>query len=121
MDNILLAYKDIDINGRKFRLNKMDAKTGSYMLFKLIKILTPMFKDIKVEALEDMNIDDINLTELASSLFDLKKEEFEYIQDNCLQVIEELLPAGPQGIFNKYGEWGVGDLKFDTGLVMNLT
>lgn len=36
--------KDIEINERKFRLNKMDARTGSYMLFNLMKILGPILK-----------------------------------------------------------------------------
>lgn len=113
-------YKDIEVNGRKFRLNKMDAKTGSFMLFKLMKILTPMVKNIKEDA-KDVNLNDLNLTEIAESLFDLEEKEFRYIQDNALKVVQELLGAGPAKVLNELGEFEVNNIKFDTGLVMNLT
>ncbi|ENK0558913.1 hypothetical protein HYH70_17990 [Clostridium botulinum] len=113
--------KDIEINERKFRLNKMDARTGSYMLFNLMKILGPIFKNIKVDNIEDISLDDINLTDLVSSIFNLPEDEFRYIQDNCLKVVEELLPAGPAKILDKYGNFGVMDIEFNTGLLMNLT
>ena len=116
-----ILNKEIEINGRKFRLNKMDARTGSYMLFKLIKILTPIYKNIKIDNIEELNLDDINLTELMSSIFDLPEEEFRYIQDNCLRVVEEILPAGPAKVFDKYGNYGVLDIEFNTGLLMDLT
>lgn len=116
-----ISYKDIEVKERKFRLNKMDARTGSYMLFKLMKILTPIFKNIKLDDNKEFNLDDINLTELISSIFDLPENEFRYIQDNCLQVAEEVLPAGPAKVLDKYGNYGVMNIEFDTGLLMVLT
>ncbi|NFC29240.1 hypothetical protein EXM98_04655 [Clostridium botulinum] len=113
--------KDIEINERKFRLNKMDARTGSFMLFKLMKILTPIFKNIKVDNTEDISLDDINLTDLMSSIFDLQEDEFRYIQDNCLKVVEEILPAGPSKVIDKYGNYCILNIEFDTALLMNLT
>lgn len=118
MDKIEL-YKDIDIEGRKFRLGKFDARTGSYILFKLVGILTPIFENIKLENLS--NIDDINLTKLASSLFSLPEDEFRYIQDNCLRAIRELLPGNAPQVLDEYGNYGVLDIEFDTKLIMNLT
>lgn len=119
--DIPVTHKDIDIKGRAFRLKKMNARTGSFMIFKLMKIITPIFKNIKEDSLKDMNLGDINLTEIANSLFDLPENEFRYIQDNCLQVVNELLPAGEQSVLNKDGTWGVLNIEFDTSLVMNLT
>lgn len=116
-----VLYKDIEINNRKFRLKKMDARTGSYMLFKLVKILTPIFKNLKIDNLDDIKIDDLNLMDLMSSIFDLPEEEFRYVQDNCLKVVEELLPAGPARVLDKHGNYGVLDVEFNTGLLMNLT
>lgn len=123
MDNTVQRknFKDIEVGGRSFRLNKLDARTGSYMLFKLTKILTPILKNVKADSLKDFDIDKINLTELAGSLFDLPEEEFRYIQDNCLQRVEEILPAGGAPVLNKYGKFEVLDIEFDTALVMNLT
>ncbi|MBY6877904.1 hypothetical protein HYH51_14310 [Clostridium botulinum] len=116
-----VLYEDIQINERKFRLNKMDARTGSYMLFKLMKILGPIFKNIKIDNIEDISLDDINLTDLMSSVFNLPENEFRYIQDNCLRAVEEILPAGPARIIDKYGSFGVLNIEFDTALLMNLT
>lgn len=121
-----VLFKDIEINGRTFRLKKLDARTGSYMLFKLVKILTPIFKGIKFEDVkknikEDVKEDDINITELMSSIFDLPENEFRYIQDNCLRVVEELLPAGPANVLDNYGNYGILNIEFDTMLLMNLT
>ncbi|WP_261780945.1 phage tail assembly chaperone [Clostridium botulinum] len=118
---IPVLYEDIQINERKFRLNKMDARTGSYMLFKLMKILGPIFKNIKIDNIEDISLDDINLTDLMSSVFNLPENEFRYIQDNCLRAVEEILPAGPARIIDKYGSFGVLNIEFDTALLMNLT
>lgn len=119
-----IRYKDIEVKDRKFRLNKMDARTGSYMLYKFMKIITPIFKNIKLDNrdnLEDISLEELNLTELMSSIFDLPESEFRYIQDNCLQAIEEILPAGPAKVLDNYGNFGVIDIEFDTGLVMQLT
>lgn len=118
--NIPEDYKDIEINERTFRLNKMDARTGSYMLFKLTKILIPIFKNIKEDS-EEMKLGDLNLTEIANSLFDLEEKEFRYIQDNALKVVKEILPGGQPAILNKHGEFEALNVEFDTGLVMNLT
>jgi hypothetical protein len=114
-------YKNIEVDGRKFKLTKMDARTGSYMLFKLMKIITPIFKNIKQDSLEDASMEDLNLTELFSSLFDLPRDEFEYIQDSCLKVVYETLKAGEQPVIDKTGNWGVIDIEYDTSLVMQLT
>ncbi|KIN80938.1 phage tail assembly chaperone [Clostridium botulinum] len=121
---IPVLYEEIEINGRKFRLNKLDARTGSYMLFKFTKIITPILKGLKIENINDIGdikISDLNFTEVAASIFDLPEEEFRYIQDNCLRVVEEILPAGPAKVLDKYGNFGVMDIEFDTALLMNLT
>ena len=120
-----ILSKNIEINGRNFLLTKLDARTGSYMLFKLIKILTPIFKSIKLgdseDVREDAKLDDVNITDLMSSIFDLPESEFRYIQDNCLRVVQELLPAGPANVLDAHGNYGVLNIEFDTMLLMNLT
>ncbi|WP_061342990.1 phage tail assembly chaperone [Clostridium botulinum] len=118
--------KDIEINGRSFRINKLDARTGSFMLFKLMKILPAILENINLDKLnlENLSIDnlkDLNLTQMLNPIFELPEEEFRYIQDNCLKVVYEILPAGLQLVLNKNNEWGVLDIESDTGLVMNLT
>ncbi|MBZ9633075.1 phage tail assembly chaperone [Clostridium sp. FP1] len=115
-------FKTIDIGERKFILCKFNALTGSYMLFKLTSIITPLFNEIKnIKKTEDLNLEDINLTELASSLFSLPESEFRYIQDHCLMSIKELLPGAQPYVLNEFGTWGNEDIEFDTQLVLNLT
>jgi hypothetical protein len=119
--NIPETYKEIEVNGRTFRLNKMNARTGSYLLFKLMKILAPIIKNINLEDKEEVALNDLNLTEIAETLFDLPEKDFRYLQDNALQVVQEILPGGQPYVLNKYGEFEALNVEFDTGLVMNLT
>lgn len=120
--NVLI--KNVDIDGRKFILGKFNARDGSYILFKLVGILTPIFASMpadKLEKLDELSMDDINFTELASSLFSLPKDDFTYIQDNCLMVIKEMLPGGTPQILNEFGVWGNDDLEFNTKIILELT
>jgi hypothetical protein len=91
------------------------------MTFKLLGILTPLFKDIDLSSLEESGLSGLNVTQMSESLFKLSEDDFRFIQDNCLQVVEELLGAGPQKVLDKYGKWGVNDIECDAALVMNLT
>lgn len=125
-----ILYKDIDVNGRIFRINKFDARKGSFMLFKILKILSPVIKSIDIENItEELKNDgenndilkSIDINEIVDSLCDLEEEDFRYIQDSCLQVIEEMLPARNAPVLNKYGEYEVEGVEQDTGLIMNLT
>lgn len=110
-------FKNIEIDERKFVLGKFDARTGSYILFKLVGILKPLFNSLK-----DMeNADDIDFTELASSLFSLPEAEFKYIQDNCLMITSEILPGATAQVLDKFGTWGSENIEFDTKLVLELT
>ncbi|OOM74000.1 hypothetical protein CLPUN_42380 [Clostridium puniceum] len=120
MDKPIL-YKDIEVDGRKFRLNKLDARTGSYMSVKLMGILTPLFENVDLSNLKDIKLNDLNIAKMTKTLFKMPEEDFRFVQDNCLQLVKELLPAGPQKVLDEYGKWGVLDIEFDTGLVMNLT
>lgn len=115
--------KTIEVNGRTFILKKMDARTGSYMLFKLMKLLPPILENIDIDKLDTDNFDfkSLNLSEALKPIFDLPEEEFRYIQDNCLKSVDELLAAGAQPVIQKNGEWGINDIAYDMGLVMNLT
>lgn len=119
----VVNFKNIEINGRTFILKKMDARTGSYMLFKLMKLLPPILEGINFEKLDLDNLDlgKLNLTRMLNPIFELPEDEFRYIQDNCLKVVDEMLGAGSQPVLNRNGEWGVLNIENDMGLVMNLT
>lgn len=123
----VVNFKNIEINGRTFILKKMDARTGSYILFtKIIKFLPAILENLDFDKLDFDNftlgnLSDLNLTKIFEPIFNLPENDFRYIQDNCLKAVSESLPAGPQPILNKNGEWGIADIEFDMSLVMNLT
>lgn len=135
--NKRIDFKDITIGTRKFRIHKFDALTGSYMLFKLVGILAPIFKDMdikkakgKLQGLEqneskDMKEEEITGGDIANILTEitkLPKEDFDYIQKNCLMVTNEIYDKTSQvspPILNEYGTWGTMDIT--TPLVLNLT
>lgn len=114
-------YKDIEINDRKFRLNKLPAMKGIFMMTKLVGILVPMMGNINMDSLDTTALKDLNYTQISKSLCNLEEEDFKYIQENALKVVQELLPAGPQNVLNNSGEWGVDNIAFDMALVLNLT
>lgn len=118
--------KNIEINGRTFILKKMDARTGSFMLFKLMKLLPAILENLDIEKidLENLSLTDLkklNLTKMLEPVFEMPEKEFSYIQDNCLKVVDELLNAGPQPVLQRNGDWGTNDISDNLGLVMNLT
>lgn len=115
-------FKNIEVDGRTFRLKKMNALTASYMLTKLIKILAPIVKYINLDDdSENLDLNKLNITEMASSLLDLKEEDFNYIQKNVLKVIQEVLPGGEPYVLNQYGEFEALNVEYNIELVMNLT
>lgn len=124
--NIPEKTKNVEINGRKFILKKMDARIGSFMLFKLMKLLPSIIENLDIEKidLENLSLDSLkklNLTKMLEPVFEMPEKEFSYIQDNCLKVVDELLNAGAQPVLQKSGEWGVNDIADNLGLVTNLT
>lgn len=126
MDMPIEKTKKIEINRRTFILKKMDARTGSFMLFKLMKLLPSIIENLDIEKidLENLSLDSLkklNLTKMLEPVFEMPEKEFCYIQDNCLKVVDELLNAGPQPVLQKNGDWGVNDIADNLSLVMNLT
>lgn len=124
--NIPEEYKDIEINGRNFRLQKMNARTGCFIMFKLMKLLPAIIENLDLDKVDFDNLSldtlkNLNLTEMLEPVFEMPEKEFRYIQDNCLKVTYESLPAGLQPILQKNNDWGVNNIENNTGLVMNLT
>ena len=70
------TFKIIDIGDKKYRLEKFDALTGSYMLFTLMqKFLPSMF---------EQHVSSFNLPAGRS---EMSKEEFQKLQADCLSVV----------------------------------
>ncbi|MFP3391017.1 phage tail assembly chaperone [Brevibacillus sp. SIMBA_040] len=128
-----VKHKDVEISGRKFRIRKFPARSGSFILIKLTTILMPIFtslmplfksglmKDEKEGSFEDFKVDDKVISTVMSHLGNISEQDFTYIQEQALKVCYESLSAGLAPVLNDNGTFGVEDLEDDTMLVMGLT
>lgn len=104
--------KDIELNGRKFRIKKFDALTGSYIAFQLLTVMLPGGMDKQIG----------NLPEGRPAM---SKKDFIAIQKDCLSVVQEIVKKEnaefPLNVILESGAWGVEGLADDTITVLSLT
>jgi len=103
------TFKEIEIKGRKFRINKFDALTGSYIAYTLMNEVLPMGLNMKAGI------------PMPKNSTKMTKEAFSELQKDCLRVCGEMLDAGFAPVIDENGNWGVNDLEYDTATVLNLT
>jgi hypothetical protein len=109
------SFKDVEISGRKFRVGKFDAQTGSYIAFKLTTQVLPFGLDAKMGG----------IVSLLSNRKPMSKEEFIELQTDCLKVCSEVIEKnGAQAtlsVLMEDGSFGIEDLKQDAMTVIMLT
>jgi hypothetical protein len=109
------TFKDVEISGRKFRIRKFDAQTGSYIAFKLTTQVLPFGMDAQMGG----------IVGLLSNRKPMSKEEFFELQNDCLKVCSELIEKdGAQAtlaVMMADGSWGVDGLESDAMTVIMLT
>lgn len=108
------TFKDLEVQGKRWRVGKFDALTGSYIAYKLLFQMLPMGMEGQMEGVE-----------LPAGRATMSKAEFIDLQKDCLSVCSELTYVGSQEvaipIMNQSGRWLVEGLENDTMLVMMLT
>jgi len=115
-------FKDIELGGRKWRIGKFDAFTGSFMLIKVTSIISPLLKNIDFKDVKKASdISGLNFTEMLAGITNLSEQDFNYIQKKCLGVCCECLPADFTPVLNENGTFGVMELENDTSTVLGLT
>ncbi len=102
--------KIVELSGRKFKIEKFDALTGSYIAFTVMEKFLPMGLEAKA-----------GLGNMPKDRQLMSKQEFAELQKDCLKVVSEVLPARCAPIINENGSWGVSDIEKDTRLVILLT
>lgn len=104
--------KDIEVNGKKYRLTRMDARTGSYVAAKLALLCSPLLKD-----------DQLDEEGLARMLPALSRREFDELQTILLKTVRQLV--GAEGMESPVvkGDGSFIDeaLSYDVAAVINLT
>lgn len=111
------TFKDIEVGNRKFRIQKFDALTGSYIVYTVLTQVLPMGLGKQIEGLED--------SQANKNLPPMPKEQFMEIQKDCLKCCSEIRPEGnvvlPIQVMLPDGRWGVEDIKNDAPLAFMLT
>lgn len=124
MAEIRENYKDVEINGRTFRVGKYSALTGAFILAKVTGILAPLFKKVDLNKLKDMTELDLGLLDIPgmlAELTNLNEKDFIYVQERSLQVVSEVLPGGLTPVMDKNGNFGAIGLETDISTVLALT
>lgn len=134
MPKINEALKEVVINDRRFQIGKMTAKTGSWLLYKLMaelrKIMepgngdspapVPMTDEQKKEAAEQMAQVSVGVM-----LQNIDEELFAKVQQHALEVCGEFKMVGEEEVILPVlmlnGNFSNPDLKFDIMTVVNLT
>lgn len=116
--------KDVVLNDRKFRINKFDAQTGSYIIYQLFTNFIPMLGSLKLDKLSlDMKPEELGSI-LPKALPMLPKDQFFKLQQDCLEVCYEITDVGgvetPVKVIMVDGRFGVEDLEDDVFAVMAL-
>lgn len=106
-------YKEVEVDGRKWRIGRFDALTGSYITMLILSQMLPMGLDKQVT----------DGAVKGRSLMD--KETFFDVQRECLKVVQELKDVGgnvaPVYAMLPDGRWGVEDLETNLTTVLSLT
>lgn len=120
-----MNYKDIELTvagkKRKFRINKFDARTGSYILYTVMSRFLPSILQLKsgAETITDMS-KTVNPEDIVSSIA-MSEDEFSKLQTAALQVCEEILPAGVTPVLDTSGNFAVIGLEKEAVAVFVLT
>ena len=107
-------FKDIELQGKKWRINKFDALTGYFIAYKLLFQILPGGMESQMPG--------VNLPEGRSLM---SKAEFIELQRDCLAVCTQLIMVGDVEtaipVLQRGGQWGVDGLETDVVLVFTLT
>jgi len=111
-------YKDVEINGAWYRIEKFDAQTGSFVVYKLLAQLAPILPMLTKEVDSDRF-----KNQLPSVLTGLSREDFKTLQIDCLNACSRLEGNAkiPMPIVTADGRLAIEDLNDDTVTIMFLT
>lgn len=121
-----MNYKDIELTvagkKRKFRINKFDARTGSYILYTVMSRFLPSI--LQIHAGNPADISDmsklVNTDDIVSSIA-MSEGEFGKLQTEALRACEEILPAGVTPVLDTSGNFAVIGLEKEAVAVFVLT
>ena len=108
--------KTVELFGRKFKIKKFDAFTGSYILFTIMQKVLPAGMENQIPGENSASLSET----LPQNRSSMTKQEFTKLLRDCLTVVSETLPAGDRPVFNENGTWGLNDMEDNAPLVLLL-
>lgn len=111
----------VTISGRRWKVKKFDALTGSYIALKMMSKVSHIAVGVFSGNLTDKAVIAMSI---ANEIGTLTKQEFNEIQAECLHVCFEIELVGDRDIDTPIrlpdGRWGVKDIEDNALLVMTL-
>ena len=120
---------DIDGEKRTFRIQKMDAFTGTFLMKLLTEKVLPSLKDaIKIvnsESPDDENAAEVSMQKMLLEIIpellsSLDEKETRRLMTVCLQTVSCLYEAGYQKVVDSNGNFGVEELEYDVAACLKL-
>lgn len=123
--------KDIIVNGGRYQVSRMDAVTGSWLLFKLIDSMRRIFTDgnagepTEAQELDSEQKEAATNAMISGMLMTLDKDEFIRVQREALKVVGQYAAVGEKEVILPVlmanGTFAVPSLKSDIVSVIALT
>lgn len=108
-----MAVRDVEIQGRTFRIRPFAARDGSQVVLKLVGI---------IGAVQPSGNEAADGVALMGAIGSLPPAEFEWMQSKCLGCVDEHMgDRGYTPILHPDGQWAVVGLEDATPLVVALT
>lgn len=123
--------KDLILNENRYQISRMDAATGSWLLFKLMDSMRKIFADVE----QDGNALSVETTDkqkeaaasalISAMLMTLPKDEFVQVQREALRVVGQFTAIGEKEVvlpvLMANGTFAVPALRNDIVSVVTLT
>jgi len=111
----------VTVSGRRWKVKKFDALTGSYIALKMMSKVSHIAVGVFAGNLTDKAVIAMSI---ANEIGALAKQEFNEIQSECLHVVTELVTVGDKVVDTPLrlpdGRWGVSGVEDDALLIMTL-
>ena len=108
--------KIVEVDGAKYRLSKLDARSASYLAFKLAAVIAPVLGKGKK---------DTSMEEVASAIPNIPRPEFDEMQTMLLKTVYSLKDANgidmPVPVLKADGSFVDEGMAYEPVVVMKLT
>lgn len=116
------AHKIVELAGRRFKIGRLDALTGSWFATKLVSRLSNVAMGIMGGTITDSSFVIMAVTE---EIGNMSRVEFMELESDALSVVSEITNVGGVAevdvpVRTKSGAWGVAGLDDDMVTVMAL-